>query len=342
MASASSQSNPWAMRIGIFGLICIFISAIMLFSQTDAIDNAFNPRNMSEIKVTGENSEIGELDVGCHIAVGLDDEEYGEMTLKKMIGSSPSSDSIDTTSCATDWQPMDSSGQEYYFVEEWDVTEKGEYVLSMECSSDIDCDNSTIWLVDVTKAQWTVFGETGLIAAGGLCCFGLILLPVAMILYFSNKGKSNVMMVNANGQIIPLTDLTPQTIQRMENKPEEVIDNPFADTGISDSEEFIDGKEGVENGTLLTTEQVFALMRGDVEEAQNRVSDPFADFNQKIELNEEKEKNDNSNVIAFWDSGDEKQISTNSSKQSIIDKKEKQTVKKKQTDSSAWKEWDEL
>mgnify|MGYP001196505226 CR=1 FL=1 len=140
MASASSQSNPWAMRIGIFGLICIFISAIMLFSQTDAIDNAFNPRNMSEIKVTGENSEIGELDVGCHIAVGLDDEEYGKMTLKKMIGSSPSSDSIDTTSCATDWQPMDSSGQEYYFVEEWDVTEKGEYVLSMECSSDIDCD----------------------------------------------------------------------------------------------------------------------------------------------------------------------------------------------------------
>ena len=59
MASASSQSNPWAMRVGIFGLICVFISAIMLFSQTDAIDNAFNPKNMSEIKLTGDNSEVG-------------------------------------------------------------------------------------------------------------------------------------------------------------------------------------------------------------------------------------------------------------------------------------------
>ena len=30
---------------------------------------------------------------------------------------------------------------------------------------------------------------------------------------------------------------------------------------------------------LLTTEQVFALMKGDIDEAQNRVSDPFADYN---------------------------------------------------------------
>ena len=342
MASASSQSNPWAMRVGIFGLICVFISAIMLFSQTDAIDNAFNPKNMSEIKLTGDNSEVGELDVGCHIAVGMDDKEYGDITLKMMVGSSPSSDTVDTTSCATDWQPMDSSGQEYFFVEEWDVTEKGEYVLSMQCSTDIDCDNSTIWLVDVTKAQWTVFGETGLIVAGGLCCFGLILLPVAMILYFSNRGKSNVMMINANGQIIPLTDLTPQTIERLESKPKEVIDNPFADTGISDSEEFIDGKEGVENGTLLTTEQVFALMRGDVEEAQNRVSDPFADFNQKMEEQVVREKKDNSNVIAFWDAGDEGKITTTTSKQPTKGKKEIQLAKEKQTNNVAWKEWDEL
>ena len=44
----------------------------MLFGQTDAIDNAFNPRNLSEIKVNAENSEVGELEIGCHIAVGLE------------------------------------------------------------------------------------------------------------------------------------------------------------------------------------------------------------------------------------------------------------------------------
>ena len=150
------------------------------------------------------------------------------------------------------------------------------------------------------------------------------------------------MMINANGQIIPVTDLTPQTIERMANKPDEVIDNPFADTGISNSEEFIDGKEGVENGTLLTTEQVFALMRGDVEEAQNRVSDPFADFNQKMEQNADEEKKDNSNIIAFWDSGDDETITTKESKQSIKDRKQNLKINKKQSDKSDWKEWDEL
>ena len=150
------------------------------------------------------------------------------------------------------------------------------------------------------------------------------------------------MMINENGQIIPVTDLTPQTIERMANKPEDAIDNPFADTGISNSEEFIDGKEGVENGTLLTTEQVFALMRGDVEEAQNRVIDPFADFNQKMEQNADEEKKDNSNIIAFWDSGDDETITTTESKQSIKDRKQNLKINKKQSDKSDWKEWDEL
>ena len=345
MAKSSGQANPWSIRVAIFGLICIFIGSVMLFGQSDAIDNAFSPRNVSEISLTGDGSEIGELDSSCYVAVGLNDGDYGNISLTKMLGSSPASESLEPSSCPTDWQPMDTSGEEYYFIEEWDVTEEGEYVLKMECLEQNGCKNATIWLVDVSEAQWNIFGEIGLIAAGGMCCFGLIALPVALILYLSNRNKSKVMMINYDGMIMPLSELTPETVSKIENANNlPPVDNPFADTGISKSEDFVDGRESVENGTLLTTDQVFALMKGDVAEAQKRVSDPFADYNEiKVEQSIPK-KTSNSKDIAFWDSGDDKQFSSSEAKQVVKDTSNKSPTKANgsQSKTGAWKDWDDL
>ena len=345
MAKASGQANPWSARVAIFGLICIFIGSVMLFGQSDAIDNAFSPRNVSDISLTGDDSEIGELDSSCYIAVGVNQEEYGNISLTKMLGSSPSTEPLEASSCPTDWQPMDTGGQEYYFIEEWEVTEEGEYVLKMECLEQNGCQNATIWLVNVDEAQWNIFGELGLIAAGGMCCFGFIALPIALILYLSNKNKSKVMMINYDGMIMPLSELTPDTVNKIENTNNlQSVENPFADTGITKSEDFVDGRESVENGTLLTTEQVFALMKGDVDEAQKRVSDPFADYNQtKVKENNPK-KTSNSKDIAFWDSGDDKQFTSNETKQVVknTDKKLSSKVEEGKSKSGAWKDWDEL
>ena len=345
MAQNSGQANSWSTRVGIFGLVCILIGSIVLFTQTDAIDNVFSPKNVSEIKITGEGSEIGELDIGCHVAIGVSGDDYGNITLTKMVGSSVASEPLDTSSCPTDWQPMDSSGEEYDFIEEWDVTEKGEFALIMDCSNEIKCENSTIWLVDVSKAQWNIFQEVGILIGGGICCFGFLAFPIALVLYFSNKNKSSVMMVNSDGQIIPLTNLTPESIKEIQERQlAESVDNPFADTGITTSEDFVDGREGVESGSLLTTEQVFALMKGDVDEAQKRVSDPFADFN-KIKNDEQPEvKTSNSKDIAFWDSGDENKLSKSDSEKGIRSnsKKTPDSVKKQDQKSGAWKDWDDL
>jgi hypothetical protein len=344
MAQGAGQANPWALRVGIFGLTCILLGSIVLFSQTDAIDNAFSPKNVSEIKITGDGSEVGELEPGCYVAIGLDGASHGDLTLTKMIGSSIGSESINSTSCPTDWQPMDSSGVEYEFIEEWKVTVKGEYALRMDCSSNNECGNSTIWLVDVSKAQWNLFKEGGLLASGGLCCFGFLALPISLIIYYSNKNKPNVMMVNSDGQIIPLTDLTPDKIKQLQNKQvTESVENPFADTGITTSEDFIDGREGVESGSLLTTEQVFALMKGDVDEAQKRVSDPFADFNQIQNIEQDEVKTSNTKDIAFWDMGDESKLSRNDLEQvTRKDTKNISKINKVESKEETWKEWDDL
>ena len=345
MAKVSGQANPWSLRVAIFGLICIFVGSVVLFSQGSSIDNVFSPKNVSEINVIGDNSEIGELDPGCHAAVGISSSDYGNLSLTKMLGSSPASESLESTSCATDWQPMDTSGEEFDFIDGWEVSEEGEYVLTMDCSEQGGCENVTIWLVDVDEAQWNLFGEIGLIAGGGLCCFGFIALPIALILYLSNRNKSKVMMINYDGMIMPLSELTPETVSKIEqSKNSQAIENPFADTGLSKSEDFVDGRESVENGTLLTTDQVFALMKGDVDEAQKRVSDPFADFNQQKTDEAPLAKTSNSKDIAFWDSGDDSQFASNESKQIVkhVENKKSTKADESQSKAGAWKDWDEL
>ena len=152
-------------------------------------------------------------------------------------------------------------------------------------------------------------------------------------------------MVNSDGQIIPLTNLTPDSIKELQDKQiRDSVENPFADTGINSSEEFVDGREGVESGTLLTTDQVFALMKGDVDEAQKRVSDPFADFNKIKTLERPEVKKSNSKDIAFWDSGDEAKLSKKEpeSKPTSSTKSNSTQNSKQESNLGAWKDWDEL
>ena len=345
MAKSSGQANPWSLRVAIFGLVCIFVGSVVLFGQGSSIDNVFNPRNVSDISVTGDNSEIGELDSGCHVAIGILGSDYGNISLTKMQGSSPASESLESTSCATDWQPMDTSGDEFDFINGWEVSEQGEYVLTMDCSEQEGCEKVTIWLVDVDEAQWSIFGELGLIAAGGLCCFGFIALPIALVLYLSNRNKSKVMMINYDGMVMPLSELTPETVNKIEqSNNSQSVENPFADSGLAKTDDFIDGRESVENGTLLTTDQVFALMKGDVNEAQKRVSDPFADFNLQKTDTTSPTKSSNSIDIAFWDSGDDEKFSSEDSKQVVKENKNKSPSKasESQSKTGAWKDWDDL
>lgn len=152
-------------------------------------------------------------------------------------------------------------------------------------------------------------------------------------------------MINYDGMVMPLSELTPENVNKIQQvNNSQAVENPFADTGISKSEDFVDGRESVENGTLLTTDQVFALMKGDVGEAQKRVSDPFADFNVQRESDTPPAKTSNSKDIAFWDSGDDEQFSSKESKQVGKQTENKKSPKadKGQSKAGAWKDWDEL
>lgn len=336
---AQKSGNPWAMRIGVIGLVCILIGSITLLFNTDSIDDAWNPKKISEVSITGDGAVIGDFSKSCFSAISIDD-DFGNVSLLKISGSGTQGEPLSSSSCKTDWQPMDSGGDEFVILKEWEIDESGEYALEVTC--DVPCENNTVWLVDATNAQWNILDELGVIIAGSICCLGVIMLPTAFILYQTNKRNktTTVMMVGKSGQMIPLTDLTPENVARI-GQNGEFVDNPFADTGITESEEFIDGREDVQNGTLLTTEQVFALMKGDVDEAQNRVSDPFADYNQ-VKINEKIQKETNTKEIASWDEGgDSPQHVEKTRNKKIIDKSTMVSEEKPKTKSNAWKDWDE-
>ena len=109
---------------------------------------------------------------------------------------------------------------------------------------------------------------------------------------------------------------------------------PFADTAEHQpSQEFVDGLNDVAAGSLLTTEQVYALMRGDVEGAQNT---PRLDAT-KRPVQRGHQGTANAAAIASWDEGVPLASPKPwSEKQPLLP--EKQTLTNRA--SNAWKEWD--
>ena len=337
---AQADANPWALRVGVAGLVCLLIGAVVIFTNGEQIDAASSPKKISEVSITGGGAETVELDESCYSAVVIT-EDISNVSLLEMSGSNVADEPLEASNCKTDWSPMDSDGSEFIIIKSWNIAESGEYVIEVTCEE--NCDNSTLWLVDATSAQWKLLEQPALLFGGAACCIGILILPLAFILYLTNKnsGGPKVMMVNADGQVMPITDLTPDNIARIQQQPVEKVDNPFADTGITDSEQFVDGRQEVEKGTLLTTDQVFALMKGDVDEAQSRVADPFADYN-TIRQPEIEKKSSNTKEIASWDEGGN--FTTPKSGITVNTKtkvKQQQSAKKSETKPNAWKDWDE-
>jgi hypothetical protein len=127
---------------------------------------------------------------------------------------------------------------------------------------------------------------------GAVCCLGIFLLPLSgVLLAFSQNRKQGVMMVvGPDGNLMPLTDLTPDVIQEQINTMNQgasedigfdVRTGEYMNQQQNNTNQQMDGAMDVQAGSMLTTEQVYALMRGDVESAtpqeqnEQQVADPF-------------------------------------------------------------------
>ena len=153
------------------------------------------------------------------------------------------------------------------------------------------------------------------------------------------------MMVSSDGQLIPITDVHPENplmtglVDAPEQHQQPTVAPPFADTVEQQpSDTFVDGLADVQAGTLLTTEQIYALMRGDVETAQEQAK---TGRYQTPSPEDTVQEAANAAAIASWDEG----VPLAEAKQAQSTSKPTPARRAVQSETpanqNAWKDWDE-
>ena len=284
----SGKKNPWPLRILISSMVCFVVGSIIVLGQMDAFGDALDPErnNISSIDAGDDEEAIIIDNSGCYRAYGVKFE--GNVTLFELDGSDENG-VVEEVKCKLDWNAMSIDGSvEYTILGSWELSE-GAYLLQLECEG--TCVNETVWFTSIDKMESDLMGSPMIIIGASFCCLGIFLLPLSgVLLAFSQSKKQSVMMVvGPDGNLMPLTDLTPDNVQEQINSiNKDATDGVGFDVRTGEymnqqnnvNAQQMDGTGDVQAGTMLTTEQVYALMRGDVEaatpqEQEQQVADPF-------------------------------------------------------------------
>lgn len=347
-AGEPAKRSPWAMRLAIAGAIMVVIGIVLVSSQSSNITAAMDPRENYHQIYVGPGSEVtGQLDDVCYRFYQLKDDPEMSVELFRVEGSSISGEAIEEASCKLDFQPMTEEGNVLIERASWRLNESGEYAVTITCES--SCESAQGWLSSIDSFQDKLFGSTTLLFGATICCFGIFTTPIALIIYLASKPSKSprVMMVGEDGSLIPITDLTPDNPvlfdrPQEQSRPEQgpTVAPPFADTAEQNQpDEFVDGLPDVAAGNLLTTEQVYALMKGDVEAAQEHARSGRYQSNTAEDAIEEAA---NVAAIASWDEGvslaqPENETTPNQRRVSKPTKDTSTVVS-----DQSWKEWEEL
>ena len=290
MGMESGKKNPWPLRILIASMVCFVLGSIIVLGQMDTFSDALDPKknNIESLNSGSETQKLVSIDEGgCYRAYGVGFE--GNVTISELDGSDVK-DPVEESKCKLDWNAMSTDGSvEYNILGSWELTE-GDFLLRVECQG--ACNNETVWFTSIDKMESDLLGSPLVIVGATICCLGIFLLPLSgVLLAFSQNRKQNVMMVvGPDGQLMPLTDLTPSVVQdQINSMNQDAVDGIGFDVQTGEymgsnevqASQQMDGSTDVQAGSMLTTEQVYALMRGDVESAtpqepqQETVADPF-------------------------------------------------------------------
>ena len=366
--------SRWPRRLLVIALIITLCGSIIFASSTAELDSVVDPSLNNEIEFQGTGTQIVNISSGCYRAISIAGDGDFEVTLTKLDGSARVGEALSNKNCLTDFQSMSFANQtDFKIIASWQVSESAEYALDIECSDSLDCQQQVGWFVSIDDIQYGMFGSKKFIVGTSMCLMGILLLPLSAILMATNKpkNKSKLMMVNTDGTLTPITNLNDAAVQQFNNEevmPQndnhvagpfadspitmgETVAGPFADSGIGQQDgSFVDGTKDVQRGTMMTTDQVYALMRGDVEGASELFQDPFltAKLQQTpSEKQQQIQQQENDILISSWDEGDSS-IANSIAPESAVSRNTRKPISSKkdadkpEEDSDSWKQWDEM
>ena len=290
MSMESGKKNPWPLRILIASMVCFVIGSITIIGQMDTLGDALDPQrnNIGSLDAGSEDQKLMNVEEsGCYRAYGVEFE--GTVTLSEVNGSDVE-DEVEESKCKLDWGAMSADGSvEYTILGSWELTQ-GDYLMQIDCEG--ACANETVWLTSIDAMEGDIMNlANGVRRRISVLSRHLPFTIAGVLQAFSQNRKQNLMMVvGPDGQVMPLTDLTPDVVQEQINKMNQgatdgvdfdVRTGEYMNSDNSISSQQMDGARDVQAGSMLTTEQVYALMRGDVESAtpqeeqREHVADPF-------------------------------------------------------------------
>ena len=348
MAEKPTKRSPWALRLGILGTVLLLAGGAALTLQTSAIDSIYDPRERATVEINYGDSEIIEVNKDeCYMAVTFSNASDSEIEIKKVVGSAAANEVVEPVKCLTDWTPMASDGATFEIIEDWVTDESGELMVSASCEES-DCDGQVVWIVNVEDWQMEIFESTGLTLGFSFCCIGILILPIAAIIAYSNRSRAVRGTLNVIGRDDEfLRSLQEQDQSMVAQHPmlqklkEELERQQMAESQgqAEEDDSYVDGSKAVMQGQLLTTEQVYALLRGDVEEMSRSVDDPFADSVPTAEPKRKETKKVNTEQISLWDMGGDAPAAKRSEPAA---NRRRAVQQDDRTNSKDWAEWDDM
>tara|TARA_B110000459_G_C16531006_1_gene457202 strand:- start:216 stop:1256 length:1041 start_codon:yes stop_codon:yes gene_type:complete len=346
MGDGAARKSSWPMRLAIVGALLLVIGSIIVAAQDEALDSVYDPRENAITQIKGPGSANFDVQKGdCYMAIFLEDEDDMDITLRPIIDvTHASTEELTPNSCFSDWRPMASDGTEFEIHEQWIAEESGQMLVESTCP-DEGCEEQTVWIVHTDGWELKMLESSGLIFGFGICCLGFILLPIAGVVAYttrSNRIHGALRVIGRDGELLKSFESQEEMMAAMRgvNIP---LEGDIADEDIGEISEpddgFVDGSKDVMQGTLMTTEQVYALMRGDTPDAVREVQDPFADSPTPIQQQPLKKKLANISEISDWDTGGESDGVKTTDRPANSKTKE---LKGKKTESKDWNVWDDM
>jgi hypothetical protein len=271
------------MRVVVLGALLLLSSFVLFGSMGGTLNEAFDPRSTNVAEVSGGEEALSDLRPVCHALYVLVDQS-ANATLLQSDGWSTSGTPLEESECRSEWEPMTvERGVLFVRVAAWDVEEAGEHLIQLEADPEVEA-----WLVDVPAMEQGMLSSPWILTAFALCGFGVLVLPVGLTLLFSERRRRSqrIMMVAANGQLHPVN---PGEMQAYGVPAQPRDDLPFDPiTGAYREAERPSTGDDVAPDGMLTTQQVYALMRGDIEGAlppearQEGPRDPFVATSRRV------------------------------------------------------------
>jgi hypothetical protein len=265
--------SRWPGRLLLLGALLLLAGFVTFGSMGGILEDAFDPRISHVASVESGGEVLEDLRPVCHALYVVRGVEVNA-TLERSDGWSTSGTPLNESACRSEWQPMSADGVDFVRVAAWSPNEAGPHLLRMEGDEGVEA-----WLVDLPAMEQGMFESPWIIAAFGMCVFGLVVLPIGLVLMMGERRRRGrgFLVVDGEGGVRPLT--MPRTEEEAKRFFEDLRGDglPFdpvtgtyrTEQQVRHEEERASAPEG-----MLTTEQVYALMRGDLEGAMQQDAAP--------------------------------------------------------------------